>query len=134
MFEVVHSNKGAYMFFATVRLGGDHLIYLSAHGDLASELLEKYVEGQRADNEELFAEWDESIQKASSQIGSSASHRVEDGYIYMSTFQNGIGILPEDETGTRKAIPRAEKQGRKESLLKSDLMEREDEAEEETEE
>ena len=47
--------------------------------------------------EELFSEWDESLRKAASQVGFSAAHETEDGYIYISSFQNGIGISAEDE-------------------------------------
>ena len=101
MFDITHKHKGGYIFFVTVRLEENHLVYLSAYGQLASLLLEKYVGDQRADNEELFAELDESIQEAASQTGFATTHEVEDGYIYINTFQNGIGISPEDEAGQR---------------------------------
>ena len=102
MLDVAHKHKGANMFFAAFRSNSGHLIYLSAYGHLASALSEKYVESQRDDNEELFAEWDKSVEKASSQTGFSASHAVEDGYVYISTFQSGIGISAEDEMGSKK--------------------------------
>ena len=98
--------KRRYAFFAEIKPdNADHIVYLSAYGYLASELLEKYMEGQRADYEELFAEWDESVEKASSQIGFSATHEVEDGYIYVTTFQSGIGISPEDQSPLAKLKP-----------------------------
>ncbi len=97
MFDVIHSYKSDNMFFAGVKPDGDHSVYLSAYGRLASALLERYVEDQRADNEELFAEWDGSLQKAASQVGFSAAHEIEDGNIYISSFQSGIGISEEDE-------------------------------------
>jgi hypothetical protein len=60
------------------------------------------VEDKRADNEELFAEWDDSVQKASSQAGFTASHETEDGYVYISSFQNGIGMSGEHRIEQRK--------------------------------
>ena len=102
MFDVIHKHKSEHMFFATVKLDADHDVYLSAYGSLASALLQKYIEGQRADNEEAFAEWDESVQKASSQVGVSITHPVEDGHLYVSSFQNGIGVSEEDEDGPKK--------------------------------
>ena len=102
MFDVIHKNKSEHMFFAAVKPDGDHDVYLSAYGSLASALLEKYIEGQRADNEESFAEWDESIQKAASQVGVSITHAIEDGHVYISSFQNGIGVIEEDGINTRK--------------------------------
>ena len=94
------------MCFAGLKLNEDHNVYLSAYGPLASVLLERYVEDERADNEELFAEWDESVQKASSQVGFSATHGTEDGYIYISSYQNGIGISAEDEAASKKSTAR----------------------------
>ena len=86
-----------YTYFATMEQNGDHAVYLSAYGDLASRLLERYIEGHRDDYEKLFAKWDESVEKAKSQTGFSVSHEVEDGYIYISSFQDGIGISPEEQ-------------------------------------
>ena len=97
MFDVVNKYKSEYMFFAGLRPDGDHSVYLSAYGRLASILLEKYVEDQRADDEEVFTEWDKSLKKAASQVGFSANHDIEDGHIYISSFQNGIGVSEEDE-------------------------------------
>ncbi|MFC1714590.1 hypothetical protein ACFL6S_13065 [Candidatus Poribacteria bacterium] len=102
MFDVVNSYKSEYMFFAGVTLDGDHTVYLSAYGRLASALLEKYVEDQRADNEEDFAKWDKTVKKAASKVGFSANHDIEDGHVYISSFQNGIGVAEEDETGLNK--------------------------------
>jgi hypothetical protein len=99
MLNVVHKHKGGTMYFASVRSGTDHFIYLSAYGQLASGLLEKYVADQRADNEELFAEWDKSLEEADAQTGFSAAHEVEDGYVYISTFQDGVGAYPEETMG-----------------------------------
>ena len=108
MFDVIHKYKSEYMFFAAVKSDGEHNVYLSAYGSLASVLLEKYIEGQRADNEELFAEWDESLQKMASQVGSSITHAIEDGHVYISSFQNGIGVSEEGEDGPQKDTPQAE--------------------------
>ncbi len=102
MLNVVNSYKSEYMFFAGVKPDGDHSVYLSAYGRLASVLLEKYVEDQRADNEEDFAKWDKSLKKAASRVGFSAAHEIEDGHVYISSFQNGIGISEEDEAGSNK--------------------------------
>lgn len=97
MYQKYKGARIANAFFATIRPNGDHLVYLSAYGQLASALLEKYADDQRADNEELFAEWDKSVQKAISQTGFSASHEVEDGYVYVTTFQGGIEISPKEK-------------------------------------
>jgi len=97
MFDVINKSKSQYMFFAGVKPDGDHYVYLSAYGTLASAVLERYVEDQRDDNEELFDEWDKSVQKAASQVGFSTTHAVEDGHIYINSFQNGIGITKEAE-------------------------------------
>ena len=97
MFSKDSGGKTRYVYFATIRPNGDHDVYLSAYGDMASMLLERYVEGHRDDYEELFSEWDKSVQKASSQTGFSAAHEVEDGYIYISSFQDGIGISTEKQ-------------------------------------
>ena len=102
MFNVIHKHKSEHMFFAAVRSEGDHDVYLSAYGSLASALLEKYIAGQRVDNEEIFTEWDESLQKAASQVGVSITHAIEDGHLYVSSFQNGIGVIEEDEINTKE--------------------------------
>ena len=103
MFDVFHSYKSDYMFFAGVKPDGDHNVYLSAYGLLASALLERYVADQREDNEELFAEWDKSLQAAASQTGFSATHEIEDGYVYINSFQDGIGISEESEATLRRS-------------------------------
>ena len=103
MFDVIHSYKSDHMFFGAVDPEGDHAVYLSAYGRLASVLLEKYMGNQREDNEEVFSEWDKSVQKAASQIGFSATHECENGHIYINSYQNGIGMPEEDEDGTQKS-------------------------------
>jgi hypothetical protein len=97
MFNVIHKYKGSHVLFATVKPDGKYHVNFSAYGNLVSDLLEKYLEGQRDDNEERFTEWDGSYKEAISKPGFSTTHEVEDGYIYISTFQNGIGITPEDK-------------------------------------
>ncbi len=97
MFDVVSKYKSDNMFFAGLKPGGDHYVYLSAYGRLASVLLEKYVEDQRADDEEVFTEWDKSLDKAASQVGFSASHEIEDGHVYITSFQSGIGVSEEED-------------------------------------
>jgi hypothetical protein len=120
MFDVTHKYKGGCVFFATVRLNEDHSVYLSAYGELASGLLEKYVEDQRADNEDLFAEWDKSLEKARSQVGFAATHEVEGGYVFISTFQSGIGISPEDMEPKRQIIRVRRELGREMSEMEDD--------------
>ena len=93
--------KHGYVHFATVNPDEKHNVYLSAYGQTAATILQKYVEGQRADYEELFDKWDKSVKKAGSKIGFSASHKIEDGYIYISTFQDGIGMPEEEEDGSK---------------------------------
>ncbi|MFC1713724.1 hypothetical protein ACFL6S_08650 [Candidatus Poribacteria bacterium] len=100
--DVIHCYKSEYMCFAGIKPDGDHNVYLSGYGLLASALLGKYLEDQRDDNKKLFAEWDKSLQEAASQAGFSATHEVEDGYVYISSFQNGIGISAEEEAILRK--------------------------------
>ncbi|MHC4752494.1 MAG: hypothetical protein ACYTFW_21810 [Planctomycetota bacterium] len=108
MFDIIHIYKSEYICFAGLKPHEEHNVYLSAYGPLASVLLERYVEDERADNEELFAEWDESVQKASSQVGFSATHETEDGYVYISSFQNGIGVSADDGTALKRNTPRRE--------------------------
>ena len=96
------------MCFVGLKPHEDHNVYLSAYSPLASVLLGRYVEDERADNEELFAEWDESLQKASSQVGFSAAHEAEDGYVYISSFQNGIGFSAEDKAALKRKTTRSE--------------------------
>jgi len=97
MLNIIHKHKARFTFFATIKTSADHLIYLSAYGDETGKLLEKYLEDQREDDEEMFSEWDKSIEKASSDVGLALFHEVGDSYIYVNTFQNGIGISLEDE-------------------------------------
>ena len=95
MYDRDRDGRSKYTYFAKLEQNGDHAVYLSAYGDLASTLLERYIEGHRDDYEKLFDEWDKSVEKAKSQTGFSVSHAVEDGYIYISSFQDGIGISSE---------------------------------------
>ena len=97
MYRKDRDGRFRYTYFATMKQNGDHAVYLSAYGDLASKLLERYIEGHRDDYEKLFTEWDKSVEKAKSQTGFSVSHEVEDGYIYISSFQDGIGISSEEQ-------------------------------------
>jgi hypothetical protein len=92
MYSKRKGGRTEYASFATVKLNSECFVYLSAYGLLASALLRKYVAGQKADNEELFAGWEESVHEASSQPGFSATYEVEDGYLYINTFQSGIGV------------------------------------------
>jgi len=128
MFEVIHKHNGGFVFFATVSIKGDHFVYLSAYGQSASALLEKYLEGQRADNEELFAEWDKSVEEASSQVGFTATLEVEDGYIYINTYQNGIGISVEAGATHKLQASRSRSIGPRTPMLSSELSEGDNES------
>ncbi|MFC1718397.1 hypothetical protein ACFL6S_32375 [Candidatus Poribacteria bacterium] len=57
------------------------------------------MEDQREDDEEVFAKWDKSLRKAASKVGFSATHEIEDGHVYISSSQNGIGVSEEDKAG-----------------------------------
>ncbi len=98
--------KSTYLYFATIKSKSNnedgHYIYLSGYGQQASELLDKYIENQVEDNEEVFAELDNFVQEANSTIGYSKYITFENDCIYVSTFQNGIGISPEDEAGAKR--------------------------------
>ena len=96
MFKITYKSKSGQMLLATFSRNGAHPVYLSAYGQAVAILLNKYVEDQKADNEELFAEWDKSFEKAKAETGFSAVHEAEGGYVYISTFQSGIG-MPEEE-------------------------------------
>ena len=108
MLDIIHIYASERMCFAGLKADGDHNVYLSAYCPLASVLLGRYVEDKRADNEELFSEWDESLRKAASQVGFSATHETEDGCVYISSFQNGIGISAEDEAVLKQNTARSE--------------------------
>ena len=97
MFDIIHIYKSDNICFAGLKPHGDHSVYMSAYGFLTSTLLEKYVKDERVDNEDLFGKWDESIGEAASQVGFTTTYKTEDGYIYISSFQNGIGVSAEDE-------------------------------------
>ena len=120
MFDVIHKYKGSNALFATVKADGNHNVNLSAYGILASSLLEKYLDDQRDDNEELFTKWDESYRKAVAKTGFSSTHEAEDGYVYISTFQDGIGITPEDRTKPGKNGIKDGKKGVRIQLFQSD--------------
>ena len=97
MFSRDSGTKIRYTYFATIEPNGGNSVYLSAYGDLASMILERYIEGHREDYEELFAKWDKFVQTAKSQNGFSTSYEVEDGYVYISSFQDGIGVSVEED-------------------------------------
>lgn len=122
MYSKRKGGRTEYASFATINLKSKCSVYLSAYGRLASALLGKYVAGQRADNEELFAEWDKSIQKASSQAGFSTTHEVEDGYLYINTFQTGIGVTIQDEVTQKKGTARGRTRDVRASLATSGLV------------
>src|SRR5210317_975721 len=108
MFDIISLYRSDGICFVGIKPNGDHNVYLSSYGPLVSALLERYVEDKRDDNEELFAEWDESIQEASSQAGFTATHETEDGYVYISSFQNGIGMSENGRTELRRNTSRRE--------------------------
>ena len=97
MFSKDSGAKIRYTYFATIEPNDDNAVYLSAYGDLASMILERYIEGHREDYEELFTKLDKFVQTAKSQNGFSANYEVEDGYVYISSFQDGIGVSAEEE-------------------------------------
>lgn len=133
MFDVTHKYKGAHMFTATVKPNGTHHVHFSAYGNLASDLLEKFLDGQRVDNEETFAEWDKSLQEAISKTGYSATHKVEDGYVYITTFQAGIGISEEDKVRQNREALREARKGLRLAVLRPELEEDLDDIEDESE-
>ncbi|MBM3212537.1 hypothetical protein FJZ33_09965 [Candidatus Poribacteria bacterium] len=106
MFNIVHKYKGSHVFFATDNPSGSHQVNFSAYGSPASELLEKYLGNQREDHEDLFSKWDISYKEAVTKPGFSATIDVENSFIYISTFQNGIGITPEDKIKSKKVSPK----------------------------
>ena len=136
MFDVIHKNKGGYVYFATLQPKDNegHLIYLSGYGQIVADLVEKYIEDQRADNEELFSKWDQLIEEARKSVGYSSSQEVEDGYIYVTTFQNGIGVSAEDEAGMKRSTTRGRRRRTKISIISPDLTDSMDMDEEHEEE
>lgn len=101
---ITNKYKSTYLCFVTIKPNNEdgHYIYLSSYGQQASDLLDKYTENKIEDNEELFSELDRFVQEAKSTIGYSKYITLENDCIYVSTFQNGIGISPEDEAGAKR--------------------------------
>lgn len=120
MFDVIHKYKGSHVLFATVKSDGDHHVNFSAYGIPASSLLEKYLEDQRDDNEERFAKWDKSYKEAVSKTGFSFTHEIDDGYVYISTFQDGIGVTEEDKAKKGKDSIRESRMGVKVPVFRSE--------------
>ena len=125
MFDFTRKNKGLNVYFATVEPDSEsgHYIYISGYGQMVSELLHKYVENQRDDNKELFAKWDELIKNAKTEIGFKSIDEVEDGYIYVTTFQSGVGISEEDEAGAKRYTTRGRKRKAKISIINPEMSE-----------
>ncbi len=123
-YVINHKYKSSYLCFATIKSDNEdgHYVYLSAYGQQASDLLDKYTENQRADNEERFAEWDKFMQEAESAIGYSKSIVFDNECVYISTFQNGVGISAEDEAGAKRYTSRGKKRKTKPiSIISTDL-------------
>ncbi len=123
MFDVIHKNKGGYVYFATIKPkdNEEHLIYLSGYGQAVADLVERYIEDQRADHEELFSNWDKLIEEAKNTVGYSSSQEIEDGFLYVTTFQNGIGVSAEDEAGMKRYTTRGRRRRTKISIISPDL-------------
>lgn len=111
MLNVTHKYKGLNIYFATIKPDNSdgHFIYLSGYGQDAVSLLDKFIEDQRDDNGELFEQWDKIIEKAKMETGFKETEELEDGYVYISTFQNGVGISEEDEAGMKRYTSRGKK-------------------------
>lgn len=125
MLNVTQKYKGLNLYFATILPNGEsnHYVYLSGYGQMAADLLDKYVEDQRADNEELFVKWDELIQSAKSEVGFKSINGIEDGHVYITSFQNGVGISEEDEAGVKRYTARGRKRKTKISIINPELSE-----------
>jgi len=125
MLDFTQKYKGLNIYFATIEPDseGGHYIYLSAYGPMAAELLDKYIENQRADSEELFTKWDELIKLAKTENGARLSYEIEDGYIYITTFQSGIGISQEDEDGRKRLTTRGKRGKTKISIINPEMTE-----------
>lgn len=125
--NVLKKTKGNTTFFATLSSGSEdgHLVYLSGYGAQASELLDKYFKEDRAgsDHEEMFKKWDESISNAFQQVGFSRVHEVEDGYVYITSFQNGIGVTSEDEMNLKRSTARGRRRRVRISIISPELTE-----------
>jgi hypothetical protein len=128
---IIHKYKGLNTYFATIQpdSADSPFVYISGYGRQVSDLLDKYIDDQRADNEELFARWDELIEKAKTEIGFKAiekiggDDKVDEEYVYITTFQNGVGISEEDEAGTKRYTTRGKKRKTKISIISPDLPE-----------
>ena len=126
--DVTSKYKGTYVYFATIKSNTEdsHSIYISGYGQQVSVLLDKYIEGQkgqRADNEERFAEWDKLVEDARSNVGFSAVIPIDNDCIYVTTFQNGVGISEEDEASAKRYMSRGRKRRAKISIISADLTE-----------
>jgi len=121
---ITQKYKSTYLCFATIKSNNEdnHYIYLSGYGQQASDILDKYTENQVEDNEELFAQLDTFIREAKSTTGYSKYIILENDCIYVSTFQNGIGILPEDEARAKRWTMRGRRRRVKPiSIISTDL-------------
>lgn len=127
MMNVVKKAKGNTTFFATLSQDSEdgHYVYLSGYGAQASELLDRYFKEDRESSEhaEMFKKWDESISSAFQQVGFSCVHEVEDGYVYITSFQNGIGVTPEDEANFKRSTARGRRRKVRISIISPDLAE-----------
>jgi hypothetical protein len=123
MLDVTRKYKSTYLCFATLKSDNEdsHLIYLSGYGTQASDLLDKYTKDQRVDNEDLFAEWDKLVEDAKSKVGFSTAIPIENDCVYISTFQDGIGISEEDEVGIKRYTSRGRRRKAKISIISADL-------------
>jgi len=123
--DVIHKYKGTYIYFATIKSNSEdsHFIYLSGYGQQATALLDKYIEGHREDNEDQFAKWDKLVEDARSKVGSSIAIPIDNDCIYVTTFQNGVGISEEDEAGAKRYTSRGRKRRAKISIISADITE-----------
>lgn len=123
--DITNKYKGTYIYFATIKSNSEdsHSIYISGYGQQLSVLLDKYIEGQWADNEERFAEWDKIVEDARLNVGFSGVISIDNDCIYITTFQNGVGISEEDEASTKRYTSRGRKRKAKISIISADLTE-----------
>jgi hypothetical protein len=123
--DVTNKYKGTYVYFATIKSNSEdsHSIYISGYGQQVSVLLDKYMEGQWADNEDRFAEWDKLVEDARANVGFSAVITIDNDCIYVTTFQNGVGISEEDEANAKRYMSRGRKRKAKISVISADLTE-----------
>jgi hypothetical protein len=123
--DFIHKYKGTYIYFATIKSNSEdgQFVYISGYGQQVSDLLDKYIEGQWADHEELFAKWDNMVKDAKSKVGYSNVISIDNDCIYITTFQYGIGISEEDEAGIKRYTARGRKRRPKISIISADLTE-----------